>query len=355
MMLCLTPLSWLAIPLFCPSLARVSIVPYVVILLVSLWQHGKELVSKSYQVFVNHTLETLIISLMLFCWMRVWDYLDHVVHNVARAEQHLMRRQPIQKWMGIVHSVGVTKSGDMEKDPIIGKQQSDSWAHIFLQRIWVFLYGGAQLYSLIAFIGFTTCHTTVEYTIVAGFVYAVWSVGVSCFLLYDKVGRFFDLFLAKPFFIGDLVTCGSVSGFVEAISLSYIVIRNFDAKQVFIPMSVIAGAVVENWSRRPTKPILLKVAIEGECDPAAVDEFVKFARSWIDSCPEVLQAGYKKCNVVKITNGYDLLIIFSPSIGANKNKLREKFILELMRKAKAGGVKLVLSPMLSIRDVTSTT
>ena len=130
----------------------------------------------------------------------------------------------------------------------------------------------------------------------------------------------------RPFYVGDVIQCDngpvatnaptSTTGFLEAITLGGVVIRNFQMKQTLIPFTVFNNMVVQNWTRRATKTVVLDIYVSSHCTTAAVKTLAKFGKEWLDSSDQVLQTGYKKCVVSSASMGFTLQIIFFPAIGA---------------------------------------
>merc|ERR1712217_538639 len=101
----------------------------------------------------------------------------------------------------------------------------------------------------------------------------------------------FRLSLNKPFYVGDLVTLNtngamdapatSIMGFVENITMMYVVIRNFEMKQTWIPHKVFSQMVIQNWTRRPTKTVLLNIGISVRCPLQRVELLQAFGKRWM--------------------------------------------------------------------------
>jgi len=152
----------------------------------------------------------------------------------------------------------------------------------------------------------------------------------------------------KPFFVGDLVSIAlmgrspewSIDGFVEHVTLSYVMIRTFDTKQTYVPLAEMAGAVIQNWSRRPTKPLLMTFTASPSSNPEKVNELVSCIKRWMDENQSVLQSGYKKCCLSGLSHGFEIKIICAPAIGVKKTVLQQAFVLEVAGQAKKLNVTL---------------
>jgi len=154
----------------------------------------------------------------------------------------------------------------------------------------------------------------------------------------------FRLSLNKPFYVGDLVTLNStgatadpaatsIMGFVENITIMYVVIRNFEMKQTWIPHKAFSRLIIQNWTRRPSKTVLLNIGISCRCPVKKVEELTAFGKKWIEESTEIQQNNYRKCHITKIGNGYNIEVIFFPAIGVSHRGIRQKFLVSFMAAA----------------------
>jgi len=302
---------------------------------------------------LNHVLELLMMSIVCFTCLRVLEYFDHLMHELVITEWDLSQEKVIAKWRGITHSMGVTRSGDEDKDLCIGFQSTRTFADLVYGRIWVVLYIGAKAYLFALFVVFAMMREQAPQFVVLGIALFGINAVFAAYHFWDKMGSLMKLFLHKPFWVGELVSIGTdsgvlVAGFVEQISLSYVVIRNFESKQVFVPMQLLANTCVYNWSRRPTKPVKLRLTLDGGSDAKAVSQLTENAQKWIDSKKEINAKGYTKCNIVGLSNGFDVEIIFFPLPGVHKNELRQEFLVALKGMANALNLRFVATAGVSV-------
>lgn len=153
----------------------------------------------------------------------------------------------------------------------------------------------------------------------------------------------FRLSLNKPFYVGDLVTLNSngamdspatsIMGFVENITMMYVVIRNFEMKQTWIPHKAFSRLIIQNWTRRPTKTVRLNIGISCRCPVKKVQQLVAFGFRWIEASEEIQQKNYRKCHLTKTSNGFNIEVIFFPAIGVSHRGIRQKFLVALMEYA----------------------
>jgi len=157
--------------------------------------------------------------------------------------------------------------------------------------------------------------------------------------------------ISKPFYLGDIVNLhkadekggigGNVTGFIENFTFSYIVVRSFDLKQVWISHSDFAGLTVTNWTRRPTKLVHLQIGLAYTSDPAAVQQLLGYIQEWISTNENVRPKSYKKATLKGIDPGYVLAIIVYPKVGFSKAKLRSSLLFDVMEAAKKLKLSLI--------------
>ena len=165
----------------------------------------------------------------------------------------------------------------------------------------------------------------------------------------EAMGNLIPLALSNVFHVGEIISITSVgskpgddplealTGFVEAVTWSHVVVRDFRKKQVFLPHARMEQMMISNWSRRPAKLIRFIIPVQpglsGGAAPLAA--LAQFARKWINEHPDVDQQGYKK-SVIKLNKvGQPLLeAIFYPKRGRNKHILRSEFVVMIMDAAR---------------------
>eukprot|EP00913_Durusdinium_trenchii_P016996 g15981.t1 len=172
--------------------------------------------------------------------------------------------------------------------------------------------------------------------------------------------------LYKPFYVGDLVTLNksgdmgmkdSLVGFVENITMMYVVIRNFEMKQVWISHKAFNELVIQNWTRRPTKTVLLNIGIstrapemkvkrlqDGLCSSERGGRWAKTGETmWAKTavCVAKRCAALRKCHITSTSNGYNLEVIFFPMVGVSHRQIRQKFLMSFMEAAERLNVPFV--------------
>ncbi|CAE8642768.1 unnamed protein product [Polarella glacialis] len=134
----------------------------------------------------------------------------------------------------------------------------------------------------------------------------------------------------------------------------YVVIRNFEMKQTWISHKAFNELIIQNWTRRPTKTVLLNIGISCRCPLARVEKLTTFGKSWIQHSPEIQQTNYQKCHITKTANGYNIEVIFFPSIGVSHRGIRQKFLVAFMAAAERLDIPFVpLQIMNNFADPTT--
>jgi len=133
----------------------------------------------------------------------------------------------------------------------------------------------------------------------------------------------------------------SIMGFVENITMMYVVIRNFEMKQTWIPHKTFGKMIIQNWTRRPSKTVLLNIGVSCRCPVKKVEQLVAFGKKWIQASAEIQQTNYQKCHITKVGNGYNIEVIFFPGIGVSHRGIRQKFLVAFMAVAERLKVSFV--------------
>merc|ERR1712194_451546 len=160
---------------------------------------------------------------------------------MAREQEGINKTKPVKKMQQLVRNI--TRSGRRERDVVYCFGQTNTVPAEVLSYVWWLYY----------IVGKVMC-TGIVLASIMGVEYAVLGhviVGLICLLSASIVGFVFELgpntlnlfrlSLNKPFYVGDLVTLNSngamdapevsIMGFVENITMMYVVVRNFEMKQ----------------------------------------------------------------------------------------------------------------------------
>ena len=158
----------------------------------------------------------------------------------------------------------------------------------------------------------------------------------------DTVANLFgsiNIFLDRPFQIGDWVQIGAVEGVVEEVGFRSTRVRTFYNSLVTIPNSQITSANVDNLGVRPRRRIKLVLGVTYDTPPDLIQAFVEGIRAVLAAHP-VVQRTYE----VHVNNfgpsSIDILVYYHVVTDSWSEELdtRAKNMLEFMRVANALGV-----------------
>lgn len=337
--LCLIPVTWLAVLIVFPHLCQHSLLPFLLMLAVGLRSCLVDLMHKKYHSFIEHLIDHLTVMLLLIMSLIFLEYLDHVVQDLVTAERHLLEEKQVKKMRGILHAV--THTGNEAKDKFNTTKNITSIAEVMYTKVWYVVYQTSRCVALLVFFSFSVKGDNEGGPILAVGVLYVFAMGVLAgFKFWDKASLLLNIWTHKPFFVGDLVTIGGVSGFVEHITLSYIVIRTFNMKQAWMPLMSLQQDIIQNWTRRPFKPINLSFFIKGRFDAPSLEKLVRFGNEWVDQHEGIQQKGYKKFECAGCEDGAEILVIFFPNLGVDKGDLRQEFVFAFMEASTRLGLNM---------------
>eukprot|EP00300_Choanocystis_sp_HF-7_P036379 c52225_g1_i1.p1 GENE.c52225_g1_i1~~c52225_g1_i1.p1 ORF type:complete len:642 (+),score=127.73 c52225_g1_i1:43-1968(+) len=174
------------------------------------------------------------------------------------------------------------------------------------------------------------------------------------FQFFQSLAGLTSIVLGDMFNVGDIITVGNTTGFVDRIALMLTVIRQFDGKIAYLPNSTFGSCTVENWTKRARKNVTLTVLVDYETPAKIADAFVKGVSARIKSDPGIDKDQYLKCQYISLAFGYELAIICYPSYGCSKKKLRSALIVDIMHLAQQLGVKITWKNQLRDRETRFT-
>jgi len=355
--LCFIPATLLAIPVFSPALATASVMPYLLIVVFAVKEAVNQVVKDDFKHFLIRALSNLLATLCALSYLRFMDYLDHIVHQIMVCEHSLLEEKPVKKMKGILHSVGLTRTGNPTADKFMAASTHNRGiADVVYEKVWHPLRSGSNIVVAASYISYTLISPYAGSVLACGFSYYLLTAVFIGYRFWDQVTMLIKIWTHKPFFVGDLVTIKrmgrgadtGIDGFVEHVTLSYVLIRTFDYKQTYLPLCELLDSVIQNWSRRPTKPLLMNFTASPSSNPEKVNELVSFAKRWIDESQNVLQSGYKKCCLSGFSHGFEIKVICSPGIGKKKRELQQSFILAVTAQAEKLNVTLASEDAASV-------
>lgn len=158
----------------------------------------------------------------------------------------------------------------------------------------------------------------------------------------DTVANFFgsvNIFVDRPFQIGDWVIVGSVEGVVEEVGFRSTRVRTFYNSVVTIPNSQITNANVDNMGLRPRRRVKMMVSLTYDTPPDKVEAYVEGVRAILAAHP-LVQRSYEVHLYTMAASSLDILVYYHVVVPDWHEELRARSqnILEFMRLAEELGV-----------------
>jgi MscS family membrane protein len=158
----------------------------------------------------------------------------------------------------------------------------------------------------------------------------------------DTVANVFgsvNIFLDRPFQIGDWVKIGGVEGVVEEVGFRSTRVRTFYNSLVTIPNSQITSANVDNLGLRPRRRIKLTIGVTYDTPPDVLQAYVEGLRAVLAAHPKV-QRSYEVHVHDFGPSSIDILVYYHVVTASWSDELdsRAQNLLEFIRVAKALGV-----------------
>lgn len=288
-------------------------------------------------------IEGVIVLICLHAYYTVLDIINESIAHMAHDQEDLNALGPVKKMQGLVRNI--TRTGKPEKDMVYAFESTNTVPAKVLSYVWWLYYIFGKVFGATVTLAYfldVDKNTLVKFLASALFVTAATITG-ALFELGPNTMSLLRLALNKPFYVGDLVTLNktgamddpmqSIMGFVENITMKYVVIRNFQMKQTWIPHGSFSQMIIQNWTRRPSKTVLLNIGISCRCPVQKVQKLTSFGMRWIEKSPEIQQTNYRKCHITKIANGYNIEVIFFPEIGVTHRGIRQKWLVAFMAAA----------------------
>jgi len=95
-----------------------------------------------------------------------------------------------------------------------------------------------------------------------------------------------NIFISKPFVVGDWVDFEGIVGQVENVSLRHTTIRNLDKRKVIIPNSKISKGVVVNISSAPARKMMIDLGLTYETPAAKVKKAIAIVTDIVNKHPD---------------------------------------------------------------------
>jgi MscS family membrane protein len=159
----------------------------------------------------------------------------------------------------------------------------------------------------------------------------------------DTVANFFgsiNIFVDRPFQIGDSVVIGSVEGVVEEVGFRSTRVRTFHNSVVTIPNSAITNANVDNMGRRNRRRVRLILQVNYNTPPDTVQAFVMGVRAILAANP-VVERTYEVHFYNMGDSGLEILVHYHVKVPGWNGELvaRSNTMMEMMRLAERLNVK----------------
>jgi len=158
----------------------------------------------------------------------------------------------------------------------------------------------------------------------------------------DTVANVFgsvNIFVDRPFQIGDWVIIGSVEGVVEEVGFRSTRVRTFYNSVVTIPNSQITNANVDNMGLRPRRRVKMMLSLTYDTPPDKLEAYVEGVRAILAVHPDV-ERTYEVHVYSMGASSIDILVYYHVVVAGWHEELqaRSQNILEYMRLADALGV-----------------
>eukprot|EP00435_Cladocopium_sp_Y103_P072085 s118_g39.t1 len=201
----------------------------------------------------------LMVMICAIFYFNMLDRINDVLHSMIMDQEIINHSKPVEKMQNIVHNI--SRTGDTERDIVYSFSHTHTVPAKVLHYIWSIYYLiGKILGALVVLAFFAQVESeTINRFLLGSLLISGAASGGFMLELGPSTISLLRLSLYKPFYVGDLVTLNktgdmamteAVVGFVENITMMYVVIRNFEMKQVWISHKAFNELVIQNWTRR---------------------------------------------------------------------------------------------------------
>jgi MscS family membrane protein len=152
----------------------------------------------------------------------------------------------------------------------------------------------------------------------------------------DTLSNFFGSFVIlidRPFAVGDWIEFGEGEGVVEEIGFRSTRIRTFAKTEVSVPNSVLANAVINNWSRMPIRRIKMTVGVTYESSAEQMEQAVEGIKKLLREHKEVYQDFYLMNFTDFGSSSLDIFAYFftTTTVWAEYLRIRQEVNISIMR------------------------
>ena len=281
-----------------------------------------------------------------------------VVVSIANKRDNALRHcKPVSKWRGLMENFCKFRKREPDEVYTFG-EDATSPIEVLCQIVWIyFAFAKASAFALyfLYYIGMDISHNIV-WVLLAG----VASTLVLTLNLSPALRNLMPIALSNAFYLGEIISLTtpgglppdnpgkSLTGFVEAVTMTHVVLRDFRRKQTWITHDNFMRYNLSNWTRRPCRLIHISFTVSSTVNDAEkVAQLAAFSRKWMDANEKVDPSSYKKSVVVDVKNGVKLEAIFYPLPGIDSYPLRQAYIVALVKAAKRFGLPVVPNELLT--------
>jgi len=309
-------------------------------------------VNSDYEATVNSVFDIMSGFAVYTLWASCLDYFIDTLHLYADTVEQVAGSNPkSQKWKSIMAAFSDFHDDQLNKAygvPGGSRSPARVLAEIFTIYTAIGKVGGFLILYLYL-IGVNLFENLIIFGLMG-----LGATVITALHIQNGTVNLIPLALSNAFHVGDIVSmsptgsappdnpAAALAGFVEAVTMSHVVIRDFRKKQVFVPHSAMVNLMISNWTRRPAKLCHFVIGLGPRSGGAPAAELAAFCRRWIDAHPDIDHSGYTKA-VAKLGGGgsLGLEVIFYPRIGAKAPTIRTEFIVAVMDAAKHLGLSMV--------------
>jgi len=297
-----------------------------------------------------------LLALVTFVvWSIVCDSIQLTLEALAKTRLNVLKHcKPIAKWKSIMENFCSFRRRD--QDGVYTFEHTSTPMEVLAQivQVYVFLFKMTAFFLFFLFFIGAAIGENIVWVMLGG----ILSGALVTFQMKDAIQNVLYISISNPFYLGEIValmpTRGPMpddpsmclTGFVEAITLTHVVIRDFGRRQVWVPHDNFEDYNIANWTRRPSKlaRAVLTLSPEGMCAAKAA-ELTAFMRRWIDTHEKIDQTYYKKAAIIGARDGLLIEAIFYPQPGERMIPMRQAFILASTEAANRLGLTIVPGTM----------
>jgi hypothetical protein len=298
---------------------------------------------KEIAIFLLH--RSLAFSMFGF-WITILDLFHNWVHRFAdRLEMIVGESNKSKEGRKILRSF--CRFGDMATDrayAIPGGSRSPARVLAEVAGVYCNLGKGTGFFMLFSYmVGIDLYSNLLIFGVTVFFAAVVQALHIN-----DALGNLIPLAFSNSVHLGEIISLSrpgrtpgdhpkALCGFVESITWSHVVIRDFQRKQVFVPHREMETKVLHNWSRRPSKLCQFELTVVPSLGGGAYQsaELSRFVRSWVESHSKIDQNQYTRIAIKLGTENKLLLEVqFYPKVdgfGLSKSRaLKAEFTVMIM-------------------------